>query len=294
MILLCIWSGKALAEWTEWLADTEISYTFEDNINHAVFDAAEESDHVWNALVSAGRAYQLSDNTRFFVDARLDGSIHQDFDRLDQLNTGVSLSARHKFGLGLYQPWIRASASTSYIFSRSRIREGHKTTVGIDIGKRLHERLGLTLNYLFDFRNSEDSRRIDANKLIGVGINPGKSSSVYDIKGHSVGVQFDTLLTQQWLLVLAYNFRAGDIVSSNRPALIPRLNNIVEAIANDDAFPGWAYRADGKTHRYSVDANYAFLKGHASFNVGYEYVESDAGSFTYRNNLLRVNFNYSF
>lgn len=291
LILLVCLPDKAHAEW--W-ADTELSYTFQDNINHAVFDSAEESDQVWNALISAGQAYQLSGNTRFFANVRFDGSVHHNFDKLNQLNTGVSLAARHKFGIGPYQPWIRGSVSTGYIFSRSRIREGQTATAGFELGKALHERLDLALSYRFDYRNSRNSRTIDANKLIAAEIEPGKSSAVYDIQGHSIGIKLNALLTQQWLLVLAYNFRDGDIVSSNSPALVPRINSIVDAITIDDALPGWAYRAESKTHRYSVDANYAFLKGHAAFNVGYEYIESHASPFTYRNNLLRVNFNYSF
>jgi hypothetical protein len=101
-------------------------------------------------------------------------------------------------------------------------------------------------------------------------------------------------VTQQWALIFAYNFRSGDSVSSNLAGLVPQINSIVDAIVIDDAFPGWAYRSNSKTHRYSVDANYAFLKGHAAFNIGYDFTESHSDSFTYKNNLFRVNINYSF
>ena len=293
MLLICF-PDKARAEWTEWLADTELSYTYQDNINHSMFSAAEESDHTWKALISAGRVYQLGENTRFFASALVDGSVHHKFGKLNHLTPGVSLAAQHKFGIGPYQPWIRGSVTTSHIFSRSRIRKGQTVTAGLDVGKALHERLDIALSYRFDYRNSDNSQTIAANKLLAAGIDPGISSAVYDIKGHSIGIQFNALLTQQWLLLVAYNFRSGDIVSSNEPGLIPNINSIVDAIDFDDALPGWAYRSDGNTHRYSVDANYAFLKGHAAFNVGYEYIESHASQFTYRNNLLRVNFNYRF
>lgn len=196
--------------------------------------------------------------------------------------------------MGPYQPWIRGSVSTGYIFSRSKMREGYTTTAGFDMGKALHERVDMTLSYHFDYRNSDNSQNISANKLIAAAIEPGKPSNVFDLKGHSIGIQLNGLITQQWLLVLAYNFRVGDIVSSNSPTLVPRINSIVNAIAIEDALPGWAYRADGKTHRYSIDANYAFLKGHATFNLGYEFIESHANPFTYRNNVFRLNFNYSF
>lgn len=293
LVAIC-YSANALAEWTEWLAGSEVSYTFQDNINHAMFDSAEESDQGWNAILSVGRAYQLANNTRFFATAFIDTTVHHDFANLNQLNAGVSLAVRHKFGLGPYQPWIRAVVNSGYIFSRSRIREGYQAIAGIDVGKALHERFDVTLSYRYDYRNSKSARKVGANKLINASIKPGKSSDVFDIEGHSVGIQFNALVTQQWALLFAYNYRVGDVVSSNEPGLVPKINSIVDAIVTEDALPGWAYRADGETHRYSVDANYAFLKGHAAFNLGYEYIESYANSFAYKNNLFRVNINYRF
>lgn len=294
LLVVACFSANAIAEWTEWLVDAEGSYTFQDNINHAMFDSAEESDQSWNVKLSSGRVNQLTNNTRFFAAAFLDATVHHDFTNLNQVNTGVSLAVRHKFGLGPYQPWVMASVNSGYIFSRSRLREGYMTTAGIDVGKALHERFDVALSYRFDYRNSNNGQKVNNNKLINAGIRPGKASDVFDIKGHSVGIQFNTLLTQQWALLLAYNYRVGDIVSNNDPRLVPRISNIVDAIVIDDAMSGWSYRSDGETHKYSVDANYAFLKGHAAFNLGYEYSESSAESFTYKNSLFRVNVNYSF
>ena len=57
-IVVC-WPVKASAEWTEWLADAEISYTFQDNINHAMFDSAEQSDQAWSTNLLLGRVYQM-------------------------------------------------------------------------------------------------------------------------------------------------------------------------------------------------------------------------------------------
>ncbi len=287
--------AHVLAEWTEWSVDSEIAYSFQDNINHSLFVDAEESDHIWSALSSLGRAYQLTNNTRIDVGASVDGNIHLNFGKLNQLNTGINLAVQHKFGLGPYQPWLRGSVATSHIFSRSQLRNGQVTTVGVDLGKRVHDRIGLVLSYRFDNRNSHDTGgAIDANRLIAAGIDPGKPSNVFDIQGHSIGVQVNALLTRQWVLILGYNYRDGDIVSTNSPALVPQIDSIVDAIADDDALPGWAYRADGKTHQYSVDANYTFLKGHAAFNIGYEYTESHAAPFSYRNNLFRVSLIYNF
>lgn len=294
ILLLLIWSSNGQAEWSEFLVDTEVSYHYHDNINRTVFDNEVEHEQVWSALVSAGRVYQLSNNTRLFAKVHVDASKHKRFGKLNQLSAGASLLARHKFGMGAYRPWVSASVTSSHIFSRSDLREGQLTTTGVALGKRIHERLEMSLNYRFDYRDSITPKTLSSNKLIANGVKVGKSSSVFDTSGHSVGVQFNALLTPQWILTLKYNFRHGDIVSSNAPKLIPKLDSIINAIAFDDALPGWAYRSRAQTHRYSVDANYAFFKGHAAFNIGYEFLESYADAFTYRNNLYRVNLIYSF
>lgn len=293
-ILLFSCMDNIQAEWTEFIVDSQVSYTFQDNINHSMFSNEAANEHSWNALLTAGIVYQLTNYTRMIAKLYVDGSAHLNFNKLDQINLGGSVAVRHKFGMGAFQPWIGGSVSTGYDFSKSNIRSGQLTTVGVDVGKRLYDRLNISFHYQFDHRNSETPTALADSKLIAAGIQPDKSSSVFDTQGHTIGVQFNALLTQRWMLVLAYNFRDGDIVSSSRPARIPELDGIIDAIAFDDALPGWAYRAKAQTHQYSIDANYAFLAGHAALNIGYQYVESHASPFTYRNNFVRVNLLYSF
>ena len=294
LLLTICYPKQVVAEWTEWLVDSELSYTFQDNINHSLFSSAEESDHVWNGQFSVGRANQVGNNTRIITNIFLKGAAHHKFEVLNQLNSGAGIAVHHKFGFGRFQPWVRGLVTTEYIFSKSKIREGYITTVGFDIGKAFNERFDIALSYRYDDRTSPHTKQVSTSKLIKADISPDKSSHVFDIQGHSVGLQLNTLVTQQWALAFAYNFRVGDSVSSNLPGLIPKINHIVDAIEIDDAFPGWAYRSNSNTHHYSVDANYVFLKGHASFNIGYDYIESHSDSLSYKNNLLHVNINYSF
>jgi len=292
--LLALYPMRGVAEWTEWLADIETAYIFQDNINQAMFNSATENEQLWNSTFTLGRVYQLNTSTRLLTDVTLNARIHQQFHQLNQLKTAANFAIQHKFGIGAYQPWIQGSVSTGYIFSKSIIREGQTVAAGIDIGKALHERFEAIINYRFDYRNSTHLSHINSTKLTLAKIEPDTSSRVFDMQEHSVGIQLNSLVTQQLLLALAYHFRTGDIVSSNSPGLVPQINTIVDAIAFDDALPGWAYRSNGETHRYSADLNYAFMKGHAAFNLGYEYSESHVSSFSYRNNLFRININYRF
>lgn len=284
------------AEWDEWLTDAEISFLAEDNINHAINDALSESDQSWNGFASVGRFYHFSGYTRLDIQAQLEGKVYHEFSDLNQLNTGLSLGIRHKFGLGAYQPWVKGTVSSAYIFSRSNIREGYQTHAEIELGKPLHERVDVILSYRFDYRNSQNGNQISLQKLNEADFNfkQQQSSSVYDMTGHTVGLQINTALTEQLFLSLGYHYRDGDIISTSIPSNASVYQTIINAIVNDDALPGWAYRADGRTHIFSVDGSYAFFKGHASINLGYQYIEAHADSFNYRNNLFRVNFIYSF
>lgn len=282
------------AEWDEWFADTEISFLAQDNINHAFDDAETKSDQTWGAFASVGRTYHFSGFTRMDISAQFDGRIHHEFSELNQLNTGLKLGIRHKFGLGSYQPWIKGFVSSGYISSRSKLREGYQTYAGITLGKPLHDRIDMVLSYHFEHRESSNTQTIAPRKLKARGFSPSVSSSVYDIEGHTVELQFNAQLTQHWFLTVGYAFRDGDIVSTTKPSLASQHRRVVDAVVIDDALSGWAYRADGITHTYSIDASYTLMKGDASINLGYQHIEGHADPFTYRNNLFRLNFLYNF
>lgn len=284
------------AEWDEWLADAEISFLAEDNVNHAINEALTESDQSWNGFASLSRFYHFSGYTRLDIRAQLEGKVYHEFSDLNHLEPGLSLGVRHKFGLGAYQPWVKGSVSSAYIFSRSKIREGYQTQAGFELGKPLHERVDVVFSYRFDYRNSRNGNRISTQKLneAGFDFTQKQSSSVYDISGHTIGLQINTALTEQLFLTFGYSYRDGDIVSTSIPSNASVYQSIIDDIVNDDALPGWAYRADGRTHNFSVDGSYAFWKGDASITLGYQYIKAHANAFTYRNNLFRVNFIYSF
>ncbi|MEE9344569.1 MAG: hypothetical protein V3U88_03075 [Methylococcales bacterium] len=282
------------AEWDEWLADADISFAAEDNINQAIFSQDEKSDQYWDGLVSLGRLYHFSGFTRMDISAQFDGRVHHNYSGLNQITPGLKLGVRHKLGLGPYQPWIKAYLSSGHIFSRSKIRQGFLTHAGLRLGKPLSERIDIELSYGFDYRTSRDSSTISSQRLLEAGLNPEISSSVYDLTGHSAKLQFNVAITEQLLLNLGYRFRSGDIVSTNSTSRASRLERVADAITTDDAFPGWAYRADGISNAYSANASYAFLQGQALINLNYQHIAAHAKSFTYRNNVFRINLSVYF
>lgn len=294
MVFTMLMSFNVCAEWDEWISDAELSFTSDDNINRALFGKQERSDQYWSGFASLGRLYHVSGFTRFDLSARVNGRVHHEFSRLNQINTGLQLGVRHKFGLGPVQPWVRAYVDSGYIFSRSEIRNGFLTHAGIRYGQPINNRISVEIGYEFDYRESDDGRSIPNARLIQTGLPPNMSNSVFDLIGHSAKARLKFALTEQILLNLGYTFRAGDIVSVNNSLQAAEIQPIVDAVVNDDAFPGWAYRADGLTNVYSVTGSYAMLEGQALINVQYRHVASHARSWSYRNNVFRVAFNYRF
>lgn len=282
------------AEWDEWVADAELSFTSDDNINRGLFGKEELSDQYWSGFASLGRLYHLSGFTRFDLSTRVNGRVHHEFSRLNQVNTGIQLGVRHKFGLGPAQPWVRAYVDSGYIFSRSEIRNGFLTNAGIRIGQPINHRISVEIGYEFDYRESDDGKSIPDVRLVQTGLTPNLSNSVFDLIGHSAKAQLKLALTEHILVNFGYTFRAGDIVSVNTNSQAAEIQSIVDAVVNDDAFPGWAYRADGLTNVYSATASYALLEGQALINLQYRHIASHARSWSYRNNVFQVAFNYRF
>ncbi len=283
--LLCMAAeAEANAEWVEWIADAELAYETNSNINNAVFESAEENETIVSPFVSLGRVYQLTDLTRltFTVDAT--AGFHREFEKLDYNSFGLSVSARHKLGIGPTVPWIKAAARANRINSRSDLRTGQKYEISLQAGKRINERLDGSVTYTYDNRDSDDSTPIIA----------GLPGNVYDLQGHKVGANVNFLVWDNIMWSLAYAYRRGDIASTCTPDILPIVMSVVDAVTEDDAIPGCAYRMDAATNQISTNLSYTFLQGHAAFSVGYNRREGVKENFSYINDIWRARINYSY
>lgn len=286
--------GTAHAAWVEWIADAEIGYTFNDNINNSVFDSAKEDEHVFTPSLSLGRIYQLTNFTRLSATVDVAGQFHADFSRLNNISAGPAVAIRHKFGIGSFVPWVRAEATAALIESRSELRDGQIYTLGVQAGKRLHERVDVLIGYMYDHRNvsSESSEHVHMNDII--------SDDVYKLRGHKGFTNFNLLVAENLLLTLGYSLRDGDVaatVDSSRISMMEAMNiwGITEAhVFDDDAISGSAYRVKATTHNFLAGLSYAFMKGHASANIGYQYYNGEASELTYVNNVFLASLNYSY
>jgi hypothetical protein len=284
--------GTSHAAWVEWIADAEIDYSFHDNINNSVFDSAKEDEHIFTPYFSLGRIYQLTNFTRLFATVDVAGQIHLDFSRLNNISAGPAVAIRHKLGLGPFVPWVRAEATAALIESRSELRDGQIYTLGVQIGKRFHERVDAMIGYIYDHRDVSDSYE-HTHMMETI------RDDVYKLRGHKGLTNVNLLVAENLLLTLGYSLRDGDVAATVDSSLISMMEAkaiwmLTDAHAIDDAIPGSAYRVKATTHTFLAGLSYAFLKGHASANIGYQYYNGEASDLTYKNNVFLTSLNYSY
>jgi hypothetical protein len=291
VLLVLNGSGIAGAEWVDTIIDAEVTTQYDDNINRSFFSGSiKKDDFMFVPAASFGRIYQLADFTRLNATANVKGNIHVDFDRLNEIFGGATLSVSHKFGVGPAKPWLRVYGSGGYLEvteETTDLRDGWLLDTGITLGKRLTERIDVEVGYNFDYRNGEDAPSIRPEQV--------SSGKVFDQDGHTGSVLSNVLLTNSLLLSLGYSFRHGDITSTCDGATIDGIVDKIDAVARDLAYdePLCAYRIRGDIHDFSVGTTYA-LNRHSSVNVNYNHMEGDARGLDYSNNLVSVSFNYSF
>jgi len=290
LLLLFFCAAPVRAEWVEWLSDSGISARFDDNINTSLFSAQALDDYVWSGFLSGGRAYQLDNYTRVYLNAIFSGDLHHRFEVLDQYTLGGNALLTHKFGLGWEAPVLSLGTSAEPVFSASELRNGEKILSTLRLSKWLHhDVLHAHIAYRFDHRDGPNPANNERPELAAI---PG---SVFDIQGHTVEALLNLSVTDQLRLNVSYGWRWGDITSNNL------LNSVsgsvlsrVHAVYRDDALPGWIYRAYGTTQTYDIGLSYSFLGGHALSTLGYRHVDTQALGMGYDSNQVRLSVNYTY
>jgi hypothetical protein len=119
-------------------------------------------------------------------------------------------------------------------------------------------------------------------------------NDTFDTELHSIGVNGDYLLTEDWLLFASYTRYSGDIVATTRPNTY--IIQQSDAIVSDPAYgPGrYAYRLDADTDVIKVGANY-YLSENSSVELVYMRRDSDIGQYTdYSSNIYTLNYLFGF
>jgi hypothetical protein len=277
-VALASGTPRASAEWVDWIADTDVAYQYNDNVNNSPFGADEESDSAWFLAGEGGRVFQLGDRTRASVSATIAGEVYHRWDGLNAYDVGGRLSLFHKFGVG-NAPWLRPFFWGGYKGVSADERSGARFEIGLEAGKRFSARIDAAFTYRYTNRDG-------GRGPVAVPMLP---TNVFDQQYHLFTLAGNFLLLEPLLLTAGYTFRLGDFDSACTPANVATVlaSADVKAIALDSVFGGCVYRLDGTGHAPFVNLSWG-LTNRISLDLGYRFQYGKADDLSYRSNAVRV------
>ncbi|NMG76602.1 hypothetical protein [Aromatoleum diolicum] len=284
-VLPFVWGLHALDASAGWLDEVGLELRFDDNLTRAQLDRDIKSDTALVVSAAAGTGYQLTDNGRLSLTLTLSGSAYQRYEGLNNLNAGLELAYRWKFGLGPYVPELRLSGSATRLDYRDAPRDGWLYLGEIAIAKRLSDRSGIRMSYRVEQRESD---------TVADRLRPAIAADVFDLTSQNLSFGGDYAIHPEYVFSAAYTIRDGDIVSTTRRNLPVFLAS--SAIAADPVFGSgrFAYKMKAITRSLSLGVS-RVVGGQASFTLGYEYLDSRAkGGIDYEANLVRATYLYQF
>jgi hypothetical protein len=292
-LVAALWlaAAPAAAEWVDFIAEAELAFQYDSNLNRAGFGADEEWDLSWHPRLELGRVYQIGDATRLDVSAEVRGEIHHRFSSLDAVAGDGKLSLFHKFGLGP-APWVRVFYAGGYLGVQDLPRSGPRFVVGAEVGKRFSSRFDASLAYHYTNRSGVGG---PPAPVAGPGPGPGGPGlmtnlpdDVFDQETHVVTLSGSFLLTEDLLLTAGFGYRRGDFDSNARTNLTGVVaNEDVEAVARDQVFGGWVYRIVGNAYAPFASLNYG-LSERFSLDLGYRFQYGEGDWLSYANHMARL------
>lgn len=272
-------------QWVEWIADFNASYSQFNNLNLSAFSDDAQDDQRLHVGGEFGRYYQFDGRSRMHLSAKAEASRFQDFDGMNNLSYGLGMGFRHKFGLGLFVPYIQANVAYSKQNYDTSAWDSDLFSTSLSLGKHWTDRLTLS--------TSVHWQKLDGKK--GPTIEPALSAEPFDQHYWWAAVAADYVLAQDWLISADYSRRQGDFHSActvgNVATVLTTMQ--VEAITLDDIFGGCVYRLNAKANIFSAQLSYA-INAHTGINANVKYFDGSAGELDYHGSQLQLNYSYRY
>lgn len=227
------------------IAEGALSY--DNNLPRALSDADIVGDRALNLAASGGYYFAPGDRDTVTLTGDLRTSQFWRFHGMSSVALGATASWRSKFGVGAFVPWTRVSASVAGERYGESIRDGQRSNLALQAGKRLSERLELSGGGSLDRYRAEDV----------VQVVPTVSGDAFSQRGRNLFARLAYALSDRWLGFADVAFRRGDVVASTRRD--PQIFSVSTAITRDPVFgPDYiAYRLTGSTQTFSAGASLA-------------------------------------
>jgi hypothetical protein len=274
-------SGSALAER---ISDFDGTVAYDGNLNNAQFRGDIRGDLALNLGTSQGLFAQINDSDSMTLTGDVKGQAFRRFTGMNNLSLGASLGYRKKIGTGPTAPWLAASVSAARLKFQNEVRDGWQYAAAIRAGRRFDEHWDFSAEYRFEKRTGD-------NLPPEV---PGISGAVFDLRGHSLGLNAGYAWNDKTQLSATYSYRRGDVVSTSQPG--PGIFSVSSAIAEDPVFGEgmYAYRLRAATQLVSLRLSQA-ISGSSSINLGLQrqFSYGDGGN-NYFKTLVDLNYTYSY
>ncbi len=273
----------------DWIVDAGGDVRYDDNLPLASKDTDIENDVAFNARMSVGRRYQLTDRLGASVTADLSGAHFARFDGLDHAAAGMTTSLYGKFGLGPVSPWWRLAGGVAARDYDYAPRDGMRYFATAAAGRHFGERLDLQISYAFERRRADN--HVDIPFLVS---NFGIHGDTFDGDNHSYAINAAYTLTEHLVLLSGYARRTGDVCATTRIDF--GIFDVSTAIAPDPVFgiDRFAYRLDADTDIFQLGMSYA-LGDHWAVNLSYEYRDSNGkGGVTYTSDIAQLGLRYRY
>lgn len=275
----------ATGAWGTALDDFGVELAYDDNLTRAQLGRDIKGDLALTVAASGGPRFQLSEHDSLSLKGTLAATKYRHYEGLDNINAGLALGYRRKFGLGPYVPQFALTGSATRLDYDSRLRDGWLYAAEAEASKRVTDRFALRAFVRSERRESDD---------VPARVVPFIRANVFDLSSRSAGIGADFAYDPRYAVSIGYTWHRGDIVSTTQRNLPIFLAS--SAIAPDPVFGDntYAYTMSARTRVFSIGVSREVGR-QASVNLRYEYHDSRAdGGIDYSGNLFRASYLYGF
>jgi hypothetical protein len=200
---------------------------------------------------------------------------------------GGSIFLKHKWGLGLYEPWTGATLSAARLDYNEKVRDGWQYQAQLSAGKRIAEDWDVRVDIALQKRTADNNNEVD----------PGVSGAAFDTYNKILKLDAMYIFDDRTFLTLDYQLRHGDVVSTiieESPA--GTWDGIVNAVALDPTFGSHAeaYKINGITQTFGIRISTVLTKNSV---LGFEYqrfITHGAGNVNYYKSMPALTLSYGF
>lgn len=253
LLVAPLWSQAQL--WLgDWYPKVTLDVKYDDNVNRSYDGNGEKGEVMFHASLRAERQVQLDAYTYSHMGAVLSGTLHDKYSGLNLLAPGVDAGLRHQMGDGADAILLLGSVALRGEFYDQDFRIGALFTPRLEARKVFNNNMDAGVYYQYDNRFASDNE-------------------VYDIDGHTIGIDAEWTVSDQVVLMAGYSYRYGS-------SIVHQPLDDLGAEVKGKRFPvstfGDRYAAvnlsDTDTHHIGVGLRYA-VSLYTALHAGYAYEE---------------------